>query len=139
MNLVPRYFLLTLLLPALLLTSCAEKPTCTSSEDGKQYLSLEDLASLDAPSSENAPTEVSINGKTMLVDRVVTGPLCTDQWQGTIYVGCDVQVMRWDETPLFLKDCNLSIAPGTVVYVAYHKDAAYYNGCSCHTGETAGP
>jgi hypothetical protein len=26
-----------------------------------------------------------------------------------------------------------------VVYVAYHNDAAYYNGCSCHTGEIADP
>ena len=139
MNLVPRFFLLTLLLPVLLLSSCAEKPACPSSDDGKQNLSQEDLASLDAPSAEMSPVEVSINGRTLLVDRVVTGPLCTDQWQGTIYVSCDVQVMEWDETPLFLKDCNLSIAPGTVVYVAYHNDTAYYNGCSCHTGETAGP
>jgi hypothetical protein len=78
--------------------------------------------------------EISINGVTMLVE-VVTGPLCKGDWRGTIYVGCDVQVMGWEETPLFLKDCDLSIQPGTVVYVAYHNDAAYYNGCSCHTGE----
>ena len=126
---------LTLLLPALLLTSCAEKPTCPSSDDGKQYLSLEDLTSLDASGIENSPAEVNINGRSMWVDQVVTGPLCTDQWQGTVYVGCDVQVLEWSETPLFLKDCDLSIEPGTVVYVAYHNDAPYYNGCSCHTGE----
>jgi len=71
----------------------------------------------------------------MKVDRVVTGPLCNDRWKGTIYVGCDVQVMEWEETPLFLKDCDLSIEPGTVVFVAYHNDEPYYNGCSCHTGE----
>jgi hypothetical protein len=71
----------------------------------------------------------------MTVDRVVSGPLCNDRWQGTVYVGCEVQVLEWSETPLFLKDCDLTIEPGTVVYVADHNDAAYYNGCSCHTGE----
>lgn len=81
--------------------------------------------------------EVSIGGKLTLVDKVVDGPLCNDQWRGTVYVGCDVQVMEWSDTPLFLKGCDLSIAPRTVIYVAYHNDAAYYNGCSCHTGEIA--
>jgi hypothetical protein len=93
------------------------------------------MASLDIPAAESKPAEVSISGKPMTVDKVVTGPLCSDHWEGTIYVGCDVQVLKWEETPLFLKDCDLSIEPGTVVYVAYHNDSAYYNGCSCHTGE----
>jgi hypothetical protein len=26
-----------------------------------------------------------------------------------------------------------------VVYVAYHNNTAYYNGCSCHTGATPEP
>jgi len=132
---MPRTLFLTLLLPVLLLSSCAEKQVCPTPGDDKHYLSQEDLVSLDASSSEQSPAEVSIGGKTMMVDKVVTGPLCSDHWEGTIYVGCDVQVMGWEETPLFLKDCDLSIEPGTVVYVAYHNDAAYYNGCSCHTGE----
>jgi hypothetical protein len=136
---MPRILFLTLLLPALLLSSCAEKQVCPTPGDDKHYLSQEDLISLDAPNVERSPVEVSIGGKMMTVDRVVTGPLCNDHWEGTIYVGCNVQVMKWEETPLFLKDCDLSIEPGTVVYVAYHNDAAYYNGCSCHTGETVGP
>jgi hypothetical protein len=136
---MPRILFLTLLLPVLLLSSCAEKQVCPTPGDDKHYLSQEDLISLDAPNVERSPVEVSIGGKMMTVDRVVTGPLCNDHWEGTIYVGCNVQVMKWEETPLFLKDCDLSIEPGTVVYVAYHNDAAYYNGCSCHTGETAGP
>lgn len=132
---MPRTLFLTLLLPVLLLSSCSEKQICPTPGDDRQYLSQEDLVSLEPPVAEALPTEVSINGVPMVVDRVVTGPLCSDQWEGTIYVGCDVQVMEWVETPLFLKDCDLSIEPGTVVYVAYHNDAAYYNGCSCHTGE----
>ncbi len=74
----------------------------------------------------------------MVVDRVVEGPLCDDHWQGTVYVGCGVQVKEWSEKPLFLKDCDLTIEPGSVVYVADHNNAAYYNGCSCHTTEEPG-
>ena len=136
---MPRTLFLTLLLPVLLLSSCAEKQVCPTPGGERHYLSQEDLISLDAPDTVRSPAEVSIDGKMMTVDRVVTGPLCSDHWEGTIYVGCDVQVMAWEETPLFLKDCNLSIEPGTVVYVAYHNDAAYYNGCSCHTGEIVSP
>lgn len=69
------------------------------------------------------------------VDRIIRGPLCDDSWKGTIYVACDVQVTEWEEQPTFFKECNLEIVPGSVVYVAAHNDSAYYNGCSCHTGE----
>lgn len=132
---MPRLLLLTLISSTLILSSCAEKQVCPTPGDYRQYLSQEDLVSLEVPATVASPAEVSINGKTILVDQLVTGPLCIGQWAGTVYVGCDVQVMEWEETPLFLKDCDLSIEPGTVVYVAYHNDAAYYNGCSCHTGE----
>jgi hypothetical protein len=69
----------------------------------------------------------------MAVDQVISGALCNGDWSGTVYVACDVQVLAWEDQPTFLKDCDLSIEPGTVVYVAYHNDAPYYNGCSCHT------
>ena len=124
-----------LLLSFLLLTACAEKPACTDLKEDRQYLTQDELSSLDSQPVATEPTEVSIAGRNMMVDKLVTGPLCNDKWQGTVYVGCDVQVMEWSETPLFLKGCDLSIEPGTVVYVAAHNDAAYYNGCSCHTGE----
>jgi hypothetical protein len=68
------------------------------------------------------------------VDRVVEGPLCNGTWSGTVYVTCNVQVYPWEEKPTFLKDCDLTIEPGTVVYVADHGDEPYYKGCSCHTG-----
>lgn len=91
-----------------------------------------------APDTIPTPATIRIGGKMMLVDKVVQGPLCNDTWKGTVYVGCDVQVAGWDENPLFLQGCNLVIAPGTVVYVGAHHDTAYYNGCSCHTGEQSG-
>jgi hypothetical protein len=75
----------------------------------------------------------------MLVDKVVAGPLCNDDWSGIVYVTCDVQVYAWEEFPTFLEECDLKIEPDTVVYVAAHNDTAYYNGCSCHTGEIGEP
>ena len=75
----------------------------------------------------------------ILVDKVVEGALCNDTWKGTVYVTCDVQVYPWVEQPTFLKDCQLEIDPQAVVYVAYHNNTAYYEGCSCHTGETPEP
>jgi len=78
---------------------------------------------------------VEINGKEIMVDQVVQGILCRGDWQGTVYVPCQVQVYEWEENPLFLENCDLDIAPGTVVYVAAHNNQAYYQGCSCHTGD----
>ncbi len=70
------------------------------------------------------------------MDRVIHGPLCNDRWSGVIYVACDAQIPAWDQDgrPEFFQGCDLSIAPGTTIYVAAHNNAAYYNGCSCHTG-----
>lgn len=76
------------------------------------------------------------------VDRVIHGPICNDTWRGIIYVACDVQVSEWDEEqgPFFLDYCDLTIEPGTIVYVAAHNDTAYFKGCSvCHTNEGVTP
>jgi len=85
-------------------------------------------------SPTQASSLVQIGGRMMEVDRLVEGPLCNDAWSGMVYVGCNVQVVEWADTeyPLFLKNCNLTIEPETIVYVAAHNDTAYYNGCSCH-------
>jgi hypothetical protein len=56
-----------------------------------------------------------------------------------VYVTCDVEVLPWEAQPTFLKGCDLSIEPDTIVYVADHYDAPYYNGCSCHTEEAGEP
>jgi hypothetical protein len=133
--------LLSALVALLILSGCQSKPVCPMSTEPRQYLTLEDIQTQPALStpSPTSPVEMKINGTRVTVDKIVTGPLCNDTWQGTVYVGCDVQVLEWEEEPLFLKDCRLSIAEGTVVYVAYHNNAAYFNGCSCHTGEVPAP
>ena len=102
------------------ITYISEGTQFSSSPLAKQSLSL---------------VQVDINGKLMVVDDVINGPLCDSKWSGTIYVGCDLQICEWQEDPTFLKDCSLSIETGTVVYVAAHNDAPYYKGCACHTGE----
>lgn len=117
-----------------LLAACGPNPsTCPPQPrlDGAQEAA--------AWASEATPAQVEISGRLVWVDRVVHGPLCNGDWQGTVYVACDVQVPAWAETPTFLEACDLTIAPGSVVYVAYHNDTAYYNGCSCHTGEIGQP
>jgi len=85
--------------------------------------------------SDDAGQLVEINGKEIWVDQLVQGMLCSGSWHGTVFIPCQVQVYAWEEEPLFLKSCDLSIAPGTVVYVAAHNNEPYYQGCSCHTGE----
>jgi hypothetical protein len=120
----------------LLLCSCQAQAICSNEDSAvSRYLTAEELASQPPPAPLAAPVQMKINGQEILVDRVVEGPLCNDAWQGTVYVSCDVRVRAWKETPLFLQGCNLSIAPGTTVYVADHNNAAYFNGCSCHTGQ----
>jgi hypothetical protein len=130
---------LVLLVVLAFLASCSSKPiSCPTATGTPRYLSAPP-DQLPTPATSQDPVELEIGGQTIQVDKVVSGPLCNDTWSGTVYVTCDVQVYPWQEKPTFLKNCNLAIAPGTVVYVAYHHDTAYYEGCSCHTGETAIP
>lgn len=78
---------------------------------------------------------VQIGKKMIEVDRVIHGPVCNDTWSGTVYVACDIQIVEWEESgaPNFLDGCELTVEPGTVVYVAAHNNAAYHKGCaSCH-------
>jgi hypothetical protein len=104
-------------------------------EDPSTFPPLDSVAN----ESFSASKPLEIGGKLVEVDRVIHGPLCNDTWRGTIYVACDVQVAAWTEEqgPFFLDECDLTIEPGTVVYVAAHNDTAYYQGCSvCHASET---
>jgi len=86
---------------------------------------------------------IEIKGKLTEVDKLVDYPICNDDWSGVVYVSCDAQVaeaaLDADENPLFFEGCALNIESNTVVYVAAHNDAAYYKGCSCHTGEGPAP
>ena len=129
-------------LAAFLLCACERTNTVCPPEaaDQKPGPQLPELIKSTPPGNPLlTPTQVEIHGKRITVDKVVDYPLCNDDWSGTVYVNCDVQVaeaeLDADANPLFLKGCNLNIAPNTVVYVAAHNDAAYYKGCSCHTGQ----
>ena len=85
---------------------------------------------------ERTPT---VGGRMMQVDQFIEGPLCDVHLSGTVYVGCQLTLVAWEEYPTFLEECDFTVEEGTVVYVAAHNDAAYYKGCSCHvTGEEPG-
>ena len=133
------------LLAILLLTACQrQNNVCPPIEDTSHPKPvLEDLIALPPPDHQTNPISVHIGGKLQTVDKLVDYPLCNDNWSGVVYVGCDAQVAQAEsddqENPLFFKGCNLKIEPGTIVYVAAHNDAAYYKGCSCHTGEAPIP
>jgi hypothetical protein len=126
-----------LAMPLLLLTACRSEACPAGS-----ITYFPDIASL--PTADGgallpipAPVEVEIGGRTIQVDRVIHGPLCTQALSGTVYVACDLQIVEWDheQAPTFLRDCDFTVEPGTVVYVAAHQETAYYQGCSCHTDE----
>ena len=86
------------------------------------------------PDADPSPTPsmVEIGGRTLSVDLVVNGLLCDDMWHGTIYVAPDIQVNPWVDEPSFLRECNLVVAPGTIVHVAAHPGEVFYRGCTCH-------
>jgi len=122
-----------------LTAGCQEStPVCPPVTGTPDYL-ITSPDNLATPTPGVGQFMVEIGRNKMQVDKVVEGPLCNDTWNGTVYVACNVQVYPWEEEPTFLKDCQLNIDPMTVVYVAYHNNTAYYNGCSCHTGITPEP
>lgn len=123
----------------ILLTGCQEATqVCPLPTGTPQFLSA---SPTELPTATPAlgKYQIQIGKNNLQVDKVVEGALCNDTWRGTVYVACDVRVYPWTEEPTFLKDCQLNIEPQTVVYVAYHNNTAYYNGCSCHTGVTPEP
>jgi len=133
---VPAMLALVLLL--LLTSACQAADVCP--ESSVTYVDDPTLFQRQAlPASTDLtpePSLVKIAGKEVAVDRVITGPVCDDVWSGKIYVACNIRLVQWKNggKPNFFKNCNLKIEPSTVVYVAAHNDAAYYNGCSCHMG-----
>jgi len=123
----------------ILITSCTEAiPVCPTPSGVPNRLALSS-SDLPTPTPASGIYQVAVGKSTLQFDKVVEGPLCNDTWSGMVYVKCNVQVYPWTEEPTFLKNCQLDIKPQTVVYVAYHNDTAYYNGCSCHTGITPEP
>lgn len=112
-----------------LITACKQEPTPSTSSVTYMTPPFPTRVSDEPPAN---PVEVTIKGKTMLVDRVINGPICNDTWRGLIYVAADVQVAVWEEEPTFLRDCDLIVEEYTIVYVAAHNDAQFNKGCSCH-------
>lgn len=124
------------ILLACLISACQRStPACPI--DSVTYLPVDDFTQVNSDQEHSNPAQqmVEINGQEVLVDQVIEGMLCSGSWSGTVYVPCHLQIFAWEEDPLFLENCELNIAPGTVVYVAAHNDEPYYQGCSCHTGE----
>ncbi len=119
------------LLAILLLTACMDASSlCLPGEI--QYKER----SNPFPTLENKklnPQPMEIKGKTMDFDYVVSGQLCNNHLEGTVYVGCDIEIYSWEESSTFLDGCDFIVNPGTIIYVASHNNTAYYKGCSsCH-------
>jgi hypothetical protein len=137
--LLKAHLLIFLFVFLVLVTGCQEAtPVCPPVTSTPVYLSLSP-DQMPTPTPAVGPFSVFMGRREVQVDKIVEGPLCNDTWRGAVYVKCNVQVYPWQEDPTFLKECQLNVEPNTVVYVAYHNNTAYYNGCSCHTGETPEP
>jgi hypothetical protein len=129
-----RIKIILLCLVCLLLAACQAEISPTCEAGNLTYQSRETpfpvLASTPATSEI---ISMEINGKIIQFDQVIHGPLCNQNLSGTIYVACDVQIYKWEETQNFLDDCDFKVADGTVIYVAAHNNTAYFNGCAaCH-------
>ena len=82
------------------------------------------------------PQQVEIKGKMLNFDHVVSGQLCNNHLEGTVYVGCDIEIYGWENASNFLDQCDFTVAPNTIIYVASHNNTAYYKGCdSCHMSD----
>lgn len=121
-------------------TACARKSTVCATDPPN--LPIEVRQSLDIsenPTDLHYPVEVKIRNQIVSVDKIVHGFVCDDQWTGTVYVDCDVEVPEYevvnDEEANFFAGCDLQIEEGALVYVAFHNDEVFYKGCSCHTNE----
>jgi hypothetical protein len=122
--------LITLSIVGILLSAC-HSSTCPEGAVG--YLSPPYPPPVERTSQDT--TTISLNKQEIVVDEVISGPICNDSWSGTVYVTCDIQIPAYDleeEEALFFQDCDLEIEEGTVVYTEAHGNAPYYQGCSCH-------
>lgn len=124
-----------------LIVSACERKAIVCPEGSVTYLS--DMASFPTlsatgnPEQSSGPVTVEVGGKQMKFDRLVEGPFCNIKLSGKVYVGCDIQIPEWDkeENPVFLKYCDFSVEPGSVIYVGAHNNTVFKKGCACHTGE----
>jgi len=117
---------------ALLLSACkAECPPERISylDDVMLFPQITSSANLE---NDSQPTWIEIKGKEIQVDRIITGPVCNDNWSGTVYVTCDIQIAAWETDAFFFQGCDFEVDEGTVVYVEAHNNKEYNKGCSCH-------
>lgn len=122
----------------LFVSACERKQTVCpegSVTYGSDRTSFPKRSSPDHPAQGDSPAMVEIRGKKVKVDRIIQGPLCNDHLSGKVYIGCDIQIAKWADRPRFLEECNFTVEPGTVVYVAAHNDTVFKKGCACHTGK----
>jgi hypothetical protein len=121
------------LLACFLLAACSSQSTCP---DGSiTYLEDPSLFPPDTSAGQSfSKVEMEIRNKILTFDRVVSGPVCNDTWEDTVYITCEVQLLQWEGKPDFLSNgCNLEVKPDAIIYVAAHNNATYYKGCnSCH-------
>ncbi len=118
------------LLVLLVMTVTACKAQCPPERISYQ----EDLTlfPLQQPHDLVTPTWIEIKGQHIAVDRIISGPVCNENWSGVIYVTCDIQIPLWERDPFFFQDCDFDIAKDAQVYVEAHNDKLYTEGCSCH-------
>ena len=135
-------FFFVLLILALFMTACQPPaPYCSENELTYLDLSTQNSGNNKTDLSEQSPVSLDVDGKMMQFDQVIHGPLCNNHLSGSVYIACDIQIPAWQDKPNFLDGCNLIVDPGSVVYVAAHNNAPYYQGCDyCHkTGPTDTP
>jgi hypothetical protein len=82
------------------------------------------------------PQQVEIKRKMKDIDHFVSGQLCNNHLEELVYVGCDIEIYAWEDKSNFLDDCNFTVEPDAIIYVAAHNNTAYYKGCnSCHMSD----
>jgi hypothetical protein len=132
--------ILLLVLISFVAAGCGRKSTVCDTEPPNLPVEVRQSLSISEDGGELVfPAEIKLRNRMVYVDKIVHGFVCDDQWSGTVYVDCDVEVREYEvvdeEEANFFVGCDLQIEEGTVVYVAFHNDEVYYKGCSCHTNE----
>lgn len=131
---------LVMLLIALIAAGCSRQSSVCATDPPNLPVETRQPENFNLSEKQSSfPQEIQIRNKMVAVDQIIHGSICDDVWRGVVYVDCDVAVPDWekeeDGSAKFFEDCYLVVEDGTVIYVAYHNDEAYYKGCSCHTNE----
>lgn len=127
----PKLILFMLIIFSTILSSCQRNSSFCRS-DLIKYRNRSDPFQTVAE-QQNIPQILEIKRKNIKFDQVINGQLCNNHLEGTVYVGCDIEIYAWDKKSTFLDNCEFTVEPGTIIYVASHNNTPYYKGCvSCH-------